>query len=52
MTLGVVGDKIHFRRRTFWKEWELDDYILATDDGFKAKCRCRGIEIQITNLIK
>jgi hypothetical protein len=35
----------------FWKEWELDDCIWATDDGFKAKCRCRDIEVQIANSI-
>ena len=34
----------------FWKE--LDDYIRATKDRFKAKCRCIGIEVQIANLIK
>jgi hypothetical protein len=36
----------------FWKEWELDDYIRATNDGFKDKCHCRVMEAQIANLIK
>jgi len=61
--LGVFGDtipsterrkKLIFGGEIFCKEWELDDYgyIRATNDGFKAKCRCRGIEVQIANLIK